>query len=286
MNNGGNYKRNITALILLATLTIFLCYSVYGALCGGTTCAPGTSVSIVNSKPNITDVTPPGAVTLIPNNVKAITIKFNVTDPNGAGDINKSTANATVFKVGETSRYNYTCTNISETADTVEFECGIDMQFYDGDGEWTINVSIQDNSEVWETNETVTFTVNTLDNVDMDDPTLEWNNLVPNTEDNEGEHITFTNKGNQDYASINVTGQNATSGSDNLNSTNFAVDIDTGQVSGQTYLLDNATLEWVGASLSHGATETELMYSYLDVPALQPFGDYTSIANWDVLFIS
>ena len=286
MEKQGNLKRNTLALFIVLALLVMLCYSVYGALCGGTTCNTGTSLGIVNSKPNITAIVPPTAVTLIAGTTTEIFVSFNVTDPNGAGDINKSTANATVFKTGEISRYNYTCTNQSETADTVVFNCSILMQFYDSAGaDWTINVSIQDNSEVRETNETVTFTVNALDNVDRDDPTLEWSNLVPNTEDNEGEHITFTNKGNQDYASINVTGQNATSGSDNINSTNFAVDIDTAQSEGQTYLDETNSIEWTGASLSHGATETELMYAYVDIPALQPFGTYTSVADWDVLFI-
>ncbi len=286
MNKSGDLKRNIVTIFLLTALVILGSYLVYASLCGGTSCNASTSVEIINSKPNITNIEPISDVTLVADSTKEINVLFNVTDPNGVNDINKSTAKASVFKSGEATRYNYSCTNVSEADNTIRFNCSIQMYFYDGDGAWNGNVSIQDNSEVWETNETVNFSVNTLDDVDIDDTTINWANLAPGSNDNEGDAITFTNKGNQDYASINITGQNAISGSNILASTQFSIDVDTGQSSGQTYLDENNSIEWTGASLNHGASETEVMYTYVDIPSGQQPGTYTTSSDWAISFIS
>jgi len=288
MNKSGDFKKTGISSLIFILLIIMMGYIVYASLCGGTTCNASTSLDVINSKPNITNIESIPAVTLVADSTKEINVLFNVTDPNGVADINKSTANATVYKAGETDRYNWTCTNISEQDNTVRFNCSILMQFYDAAGSWTVNVSIQDNSEVWEINDTgVTFTVNTLDDVDIDDTTINWASLAPSSDDNEGDAITFTNKGNQDYASINVTGKNATDGSGNsIASTQFAIDVDAGQTTGQTYLNESMSKEWTGASLNHGVSETETMYTYVDVPEGQVPGTYSSESNWDISFIT
>jgi len=284
MDKRGDVKKNIIALLMLVTIIVIASYSVYSSLCGGTTCNTGTSIVISNDRPNITSITPPGTITLTVAVTKEINVIFNATDPNGAADINKSTANASVFKAGETTRYNYTCTNISEQGNTIRFNCSIQMYFYDGEGTWTVNVSVQDNSELSVINQTATFSVNALDDVDIDDTTINWAGLTVGSNDNQGDAITFTNKGNQNYTKINVTGSNATSGSNKLAATLFSVDVDSGQTAGQTYL-NETTLEWAGASLIRGAAQTEVMYTYVDIPGAQPSGTYTGDSNWAILFI-
>jgi hypothetical protein len=285
MDKRGDVKKNIVWVLLLLSTSLFFSYAVYSALCGGTSCVAGTNIGVSNSKPNITNVESPGTTTLVAGTTKEILVYFNATDPNGKNDIDKSKANASVFKSGQTTRYNYSCINVSEQENTIRFKCAIQLYFYDGDGTWTVNVSAFDNSGARDINQTITFSVNTLDDVDIDDATINWANIPPNSNDNQGDAITFTNKGNQDYASINVTGKNATSGANNIPSTQFAIDVDAAQTSGQTYLDETQNLEWTGASLSHGAAETEVMYTYVDIPANQPSGTYTSVANWDMVFI-
>jgi len=247
-------------------------HSTDSSICVGS-CAGGNNPSISNIE-SIPDVT------LIADSTKKINILFNVTDNDGTSDINENTANATVYKSGETSRYNYSCTKVSEQDNTIRFNCSIQMYFYDGAGTWNVNVSIQDNSETWAIDDTTrTFTVNTLDDVDIDDTTINWNGITASTDDVEGD-----NKGNQDYTIIQVTGYNANDGgSQTITAENFSVDIVTGATSGQDYLENGIPVTLTDAFINRGASETETMYTYVDVP---PFlaGTFISTSDWQITF--
>ncbi len=239
---------------------------------------------VSNNAPTISNIETISAVTLVAGSTKEINILFNATDADGTSDINENTANATVSKAGETSRHNYSCTKVSEQDNTIRFNCSIQMYFYDGDGTWNVNVSIQDNSEVWAIDDTTrTFTVNTLDDVDIDDTTINWNNVQASADDVEGDAITFTNKGNQNYVTIQVTGQDATDGSHTITAENFSIDTVSEATSGQDYLQDGNPITFDGSSLNKGASSTEVMYTYLDVPTLLA-GTFTSVSDWQITF--
>ncbi|GAJ20229.1 unnamed protein product, partial [marine sediment metagenome] len=70
------------------------------------------------------------------------TFNFTATDTDGYDNINVSTAQARFQRVDETTRLNLSCVNWSQSGDNVNFTCTINMWYFDGYGDWTINVTI------------------------------------------------------------------------------------------------------------------------------------------------
>src|SRR3989344_714342 len=119
-------------------------------------------VNISNTEPNITSIviddsldTPANEIDLIANGLRTVHCNATVFDFNGAGDINASSVNATLYinSVGSQGttdnnhRYrNESCQRCTaQTATTTQCDCQFALQYYANDSSsWLCNVSLRD----------------------------------------------------------------------------------------------------------------------------------------------
>jgi hypothetical protein len=249
--------------------------------CSGQDCSVSTSLTISNDAPTITAVESGIAVTLTAETTVTQLVQFNVTDTNGYGDLNDTTAQCIGFKSGEADRTSSSCGVISQTGNDKIYNCSVNLYYYDVDGaDWGWNCSVSDNQESSDYDDTVTFTVNALHYIDQDITQMAWSSANSNTDDQEGDApINLDNGGNQDYESCEVTAYDSTSGSNTIPATAFALNSATGTPAGTS--MQNATATDISSwfTLPHGDGVSEDIFAYVDIPAV-PSGTYTSTNNW------
>ncbi len=166
------------------------------------------NITIGNAPPTIAFVSVIPDQTPNENGINSTTFTFNATDTDGFLNINVSTAQARFNKTGETTRVNTSCINLSQSGDNVNFSCTIDMWYYDGNGDWTINVTIKDINDAPGENSSTTFQYNLLPAMTMSPTSLGWTDfgvtqIWQNSTDNP---VVVNNTGNAKPKSINVTG--------------------------------------------------------------------------------
>jgi len=262
--------------------TILLVSFVNSSECASEVCGLSTSTVVTNDPPSVPNCWTISAITLNAQSTKVVSVYCNVTDTGSYTDINVTSATGQFTKSGETTRSSGAggCWNSAASGTTMKVGCNVTFQYYDGSGSWSYNITIQDNSQGQATNTSYTATVNALDYVDVSATSISWSSVSPNTNDNEATTaITWTNGGNQPYATLGVTAYNATSSGNTIHADKFMIDDQTGQTTGQTYLDDSVSIDWVPFSLPDGSSSTEVGYFYVDIGNLPP-GTYTSTTNW------
>ena len=196
------------------------------------------NVTIANAAPTVGFVSSVASQTPSEATVTYFTFTFNATDPDGASDLTDSTANGRInITLNSTTnqRDNTTCNSLQSVGNTKEYECRIDLWYFDTPGSWTINASIKDNSGAYAENSSTTFTVNPLTAMVMSPVNLTWPQIgltSTNTTSN-NDPITINNTGNKiitngniRITAVNLRGETTTS--EFLLVANFTVDYDTG----------------------------------------------------------
>ena len=238
-----------------------------------------------DNAPQITQVQPVSAITLSAFSTKTVNVLFNVTDNDGYSDLNDSLAYCSLSKTGEITRNSSSCTAQDQSGNDLVYNCSLDIYYYDAAGTWNISCYAEDNGGLNATNNTETATVNDLNYVTQNSTNLNWQGLTPGNSDEEASApVVFTNGGNQDYTSFNITAQNATYDSNTIPRDNFMIDYETGQSSNQTYLNDSG-VDWAEGSLLRctypcSTNSTEFAYVYVDTPTGILAGVYSSISEW------
>ena len=260
------------------------------AECVGESCSAGINLTVDNIAPVINGVFPVSAITLNGGTVSEIVVDFNVTDENGWGDIDDQKYSVILTRGGEETRYqkNGSCGFFDFHDDnTIIVRCSVEMQFYDGEGAWNISVSANDTAGETATNDSTGTTVNALDYVSQDVISAIWGSVTLGTDDEEADNtVTLTNGGNQVYTSFDLTGQASTGElySSVIDANKFSVDSDTGQTTGQIYMVDNTPVD-VSSLLSlstRGADVTEEIFFYADIPLSIRADTYISDSAWDI----
>ena len=282
-------KKMKSTFVVLTTLAFLMAVlpMVYADVCVGESCNADINLTIGNTAPTINYVEPVSAITLNGGTTKVVTVVFNATDENGYADLNFATAQVNLSKGGETTRTSSSCGAIQNATSESTISCVVTMQFYDSAGaDWVVTASISDGSSS-ATNDTTTATVNSLDYVTSDTTQVGWASATLGANDVEADNtITLTNGGNQNYAVMNVKGQNAVGQvfSDVINANKFSVDNVTGATSGQFYMISNTNVD-VSAKLSlntHSASSTEEIFFYVDVPNGIRADNYLSSSAWAI----
>lgn len=239
------------------------------------------TLTVTNEAPSIESVTPVSAVTLNAGTTKDVYILFNVSDPNGAGDINATASLASVTKAGEATRSSSgACGQENTGPNWIYFNCTVTMYYYDGSGSWAINVSIADNSSNTAFNDSETFTVNALDSITLGIATIDFGSAGPGVSDVAGTDLPVNNTGNTNYTTVQITGYDLVSGINSIGAANFCGnDIDDANTGCDA--LVNATAQTITAStLPKGDNSVETLYTFVDVPGGQPSGSYSALSNW------
>jgi len=159
-----------------------------------------------NTAPVITSIRLPAAQTITENSYINVTFFFNATDANGASDFNNTSARGFINKSAETSRYNFSCSSENINTTTNRYNCTVDIWYFDGDGDWTVNVSVKDNSSNYVQNTSQVFTVNPTKAMVINTNGLRWTDINLGTTNNlAANNITVNNTGNVNITRGNVT---------------------------------------------------------------------------------
>jgi hypothetical protein len=139
-----------------------------------------------------------------------INFTFNATDTDGASNINTSSARAQFNYTGEPTRSNTSCVALYSSGNDVNFSCSIGMLYYDINDDWSINVSVKDNSDNYAENVSEVFTYNLLTAMSMSPTAMNWGTInLPDTDTgSNNDPIVINNTGNDNGLDINVTAYN------------------------------------------------------------------------------
>ena len=270
----------IFGIMFVVTMTAYLVAA--DTVCTSQDCSVGASLTVGNSNPIVIAVQDGISVTGTGESSVAVEVLFNATDANGFGDLNDSTAQCIGYKTGDLNRTTSSCTAQDQSGNDLAYNCTVAFQYFDSAGaDWNWDCSVSDNFGLSANNNTVNFTINALNYVDVNVTTVTWSSVTPNVDDQEANApINLDNGGNQDYESANVTAYDAQNNSDLIPASAFSLDADTGQTVGQTSMANNTAVEISSFfTLQHGDGATEDLFTYVNVPALTS-GTYTSTSNW------
>lgn len=280
-------KKTLFVLITLLGMLSILPFVIAGE-CSGQNCPADINLTISNIAPTIPQVFPVSAITLNGGTTKEVTIVFNASDLNGYADLDFATAQVSLSKSGEATRTSSVCSAIENFTLVSTISCDVTMQFYDGAGsDWKITATIDDLATETATNDTTFVVVNALDYVSQDKTYVKWLTATLGANDEEADNtIVITNGGNQVYTTFDITGQSATGTTfaDVINANKFSVDSETGQTSGQVYMI-SATPVDVTSLLSlgtKGASVTEEIFFYADIPSGIRADTYLSDSAWAI----
>ena len=178
---------------------------------------------------------------------KDVTFSVNVYDHDLKEDINTSSVTAT-FSKGGTTRSTTCNTPATVNANTLSFSCTITMWYWDAAAsDWTVSVSAKDLSGVEATNNTQTFTYNSLTAFKMSPTLLTWSEILPSA---------TNQKSNNDPTVLNNTGNYVVSaGNIKINATDLAGEIvDTKIIYGSNFTVSKTLdSECSGDALSSSA---------------------------------
>jgi hypothetical protein len=244
-----------------------------------------------------------------------ILLSFNVTDVDGADNINISSVvvNFTLGGIGGQFRYNASsegaCFNHTEST-IVVINCTVTMHYYDNaSSAWVINVSIRDNDNNVGRNDTFVFTYNTLSAVSLPAQYINFTSLTlgdPNVPSG-GARLILNNTGNDDFVKINVTASSligTTYSADSIDATQFVVNY-TNAANGDGLPLSTAAqtipglVENSNLTLDHGHTSAladyndvvinskgnQSLYFWVDVPSANVRAQKYN-ATWNITLIT
>ena len=194
-------------IIPLASAGIFS--DLWGKITGqATSNATVVNITVGNNFPTIGFVEVITAQAPTDDTTTSITFNFTATDSDGAADLDPTTAEARFNRTGEATRVNTSCVELTTAGNDANYSCTIDMWYFDQNGPWTINVTIDDDQGAGVENSSTTFTYNVLAGMKINQTSLTWPSVAigqTNVGSN-NDPVQINNTGNQEPNDINVTG--------------------------------------------------------------------------------
>ena len=228
---------------------------------------------------------------LSPNPTESTTttvwILFNATDNNGHADIDYSTASIILTRAGETQRTSGSCDNYNNDSLTKLFNCSVNLEYYDGNGTWTINASVSDFSADYDDDTATTLAYGTLQAIRGSPLGITFGTVNLGQNYSATAPLVLNNTGNQNFTQINLTAYDLTgvvtpsqyiAASDLY--ANISLDDFGDQLSNNTMVvLTNGTLiRDIG-----GSDFNRNLYFRVDVPAAGLSNqNYTSSSDWQI----
>ena len=196
----------------------------------------------VNAAPKIVFVSPVHRQTISEGTSSYIyNITFNVTDGDGFGDINNQSGQIRINLTNSINltdtvdRFNTTCVNVTPFTyggeSGISFNCSVTIWYFDGPGNWTINVSANDSAGVYVENRTgSSIEVLATTAMVMYPNALTWATLelgyTNRTSNNDPVIINNTGNKNINVGGVTVAGYNlqgVTTATDFIYSGNFSI---------------------------------------------------------------
>lgn len=222
----------------------------------------------------------------------AVTVRFNASDTNGVADLNTTLAkveldDATTFSAVYESASNSSCTTSNVDANTTQYTCTVQMQYWYSAANYSARCSAGDN------NDTTLVTgdhanafayaqlvASTVDGTAVSFGTITSDNYNTNVSDSNSP-VNITNTGNVQLATVSVTGANASAtGKPNIDISSFLVDDDSTTAGAQVL---NTTIQQItGVTVptedSSAGGNTDALWVWFQVPTSLEPGSYS--ATW------
>ncbi len=216
------------------------------------------NITIGNNAPEIVGVQIIDNQSITEEGSTNVEFTFLVNDTDGNANLNHSSAMLFINKSGgEEIRSNTSCGNASVSDTQVNYTCAIDIWYFDGNGAWSINFSVRDNSNSYTENSSEVFYIELTTAMKMDLTNLTWNSLSLTSTDELATNnpLTLNNTGNKNITdgNLKVTAQDLqgeTTDTDYLLASNFSVN--PSNACGGTALEDNVATGISGAILNKG----------------------------------
>lgn len=231
-------KKN-QVIFLFVIVVVFLCISfasanffsdLWGKITGkATTGTASVNISVGNSAPTVPFVSALAATDPVIGGNVTLNLTFTATDLNGISDISNATAIINLTKSGQASRSNTSCLPKNASGNSITFNCTVTMWYWDGNGAWTVNATINDSSNALGTNSSTTFTYNLQTAMVMSPTSLTWPAISVSSTNigSNNDPIIVNNSGNAVSLGVNVTAYNLrgeTTSTQFIYANNFSVD--------------------------------------------------------------
>ena len=237
------------------------------------------TIQVGNVAPIILNVQSIPTVNLLQGTTKDVIFNFTARDNNGVSDLNDASALAKFNKTGEPLRTG-SCILVETVGSNKKYQCTVQMQYFDDNEEWSINVSIKDIAGLSGEDSTTSFTVALLKDISINPITTNFPVVDPGgTNIISSQDTEITNNGNFDApldGTLSVTSYNLT-GLTNPSEFIPAINFNISGLSGKstvcatgTNLSDETSVSIAGISLARGAVgNTEnLTYCLTSVPII------------------
>ena len=298
-------KKEILILVIVSLLVLPLASAgIFDWITGKAAQTQGVNITVGNTGPQLTNVSAIANVGLnkygLSDGKKTVFFSFIAYDHdsyNGYVDLDDATAYANFTKASEGLRENTSCSAIENIDDNSRnYSCSIDMYYFDAAGSWTVTAYIKDKSAAPAINDTTTFTVNSLDAMDLSPAALTFPTLIPGATNQEATNdpTVLNNSGNQNFAVIEINATRLTGESDNsikisadlfkVNSTHGAADACSADaMSNSTYVTITGAVLNKG-NLTAGNAKEQLYYCLTSAPAYLTKQAYSTGAEgaWSV----
>ena len=268
-------KEILGLLIFLATLAAVSIPLVMLAI-GAPTDTFSSNVTVGNSPPNITYVNNSFSINPSAATTREVVIRFNATDNNSASDFNDATAEVNITLDGVT-RTSHTCTPEGLAGVLESWECNITINYWEKPGNWNITAYVEDTAGNSTMNDTYWMTVGNADHIDVIETALSFSGSAGQQNRPASENpLTINNTGNQNYTIVNITGTVLSGGGDNIGPSNFTVNVTDGSGEGEALSTSVITIASAVIDRRTGASSTEDLYFYLDIPSGIANTDYST----------
>jgi acetyltransferase-like isoleucine patch superfamily enzyme len=291
----------ILIIVPLASADFFS--EFFGKITGkATSNTTSLNITIGNAVPTIP------FVSIIPNtdptigSNKSISFNFTVTDTDGMGNIDNSTAAAYFNRTGEPTRGNTSCIARNASTNSITFNCTIYMWYFDQNGDWSINATIEDNNNAYAENASESFTYNVQTAMTMAPTALTWPSVgIADTDTgSQDDPILINNSGNDVNLYINVTAldlQGNETTTDYIYAENFTIENESQGCSG-TVMVNATSTNVTSAILQRGnnsindenatSGQEQIYFCLKGVPQDISAQGYSSLVTgaWDVAIIT
>lgn len=277
-------KHKILTGVIFTSVLILLVVPFILKTEAATTGTFNVTLTISNSEPRIVWVNDSISVSPSEGSYTLVTIRFNATDNNSAADLNDSTAQVWLNLSSETMRGNASCEDVAESGNTVTYECQMQLWYWDMDGTWQINASVEDNSGVYTQNTSATLTYGDLAAMQVikSDLTFEGVPGDENVAATENPQV-INNTGNRAFTAVNITAydlEGVTDSDYTIGAGNFSINVSDSSI-GQA-LVNATTMQVTDSSLPRGNQSTEDLYVYLDIPSGVLGQTYAAMNLWEI----
>ncbi len=231
------------------------------------------TINAQNDGPTLTSISEINNQIVTEAGITQIFINITASDPDGVADLNTSALLVIASLPGEDSR-TASCNllNILDTS-TAQYECVLDMHYWDGAGTWSLQATIADNAGATTTPLTSTFLLLETSCITLTPSSLAFSTVFPGTANAyaTNDPIQVQNTCNRE-AALSITGSDAigqSNAAESIPATAFRINTVDNQCATGTQLQNGSQLTIAGAFLSAGNNSAnegfELLYTCIEL---------------------